>query len=173
MHEEVATLIMKKELVYKPRVQLVGLSTRTNNQNEMNPQISKIGNLVQRFHKQNTASQIMNRTTPGVTLSVYTEYDSNEHGDYTFFIGEEVDSFANIPNGMQKLVIPPAQYQRFTTPSDKMPDVVINAWQQIWKMTSDDLEGKRTYLADFEIYDERARDPNNTSLDIYIGIQTV
>ena len=53
----------------------------------------------------------------------------------------------------------------------KMPDVVINAWQQIWKMTSEDFEGNRTYISDFEVYDQRANDPANTSLDIYIGIK--
>jgi predicted transcriptional regulator YdeE len=90
---------------------------------------------------------------------------------YTYFIGEEVNSFDDIPNGMQKIIIPAATYQKFTTPNGKMPDVVITAWQQIWKMTPDDFEGKRAYQADFEVYDERARDPSNTSLDIYIGIK--
>lgn len=46
-----------------------------------------------------------------------------------------------------------------------------NKWQQIWKMTSDEFEGERAYIADFEVYDERAIDPTNTSLDIYIGIK--
>jgi predicted transcriptional regulator YdeE len=47
----------------------------------------------------------------------------------------------------------------------------MNAWQQIWKMSSDDFGGDRAYIADFEVYDQRARDPSNTSLDIYIGIK--
>ena len=52
-----------------------------------------------------------------------------------------------------------------------MPEVVINAWQQIWQMSSNDFEGRRAYIADFEVYDQRAMDPANTSLDIYIGIK--
>jgi predicted transcriptional regulator YdeE len=106
-----------------------------------------------------------------VTLSVYTEYDSNEHGDYTYFIGEEVSSFENTPPALQKLTIPAAQYQKFTTSSGKMPEVVINAWQQIWKMSANDFAGNRAYIADFEVYDHRAIDPMNASLDIYIGIK--
>ena len=162
---------MKKELINKQEIKLVGLTARTNNKNEGNPQTSKIGALAGRFWSQNIADQIANRKNPGVTLSVYTEYDSNEHGDYTYFIGEEVSSFENIPSGLQQFTIPAAQYQKFTTPSGKMPDVVISAWQQIWKMTSDDFEGDRAYIADFEVYDQRAIDPANTSLDIYIGIK--
>lgn len=162
---------MKKELVNKAEIKLVGLAARTNNKNEMNPQTSKIGELAGRFWSQNVANQIPNRKNPGVSLSVYTEYDSDEHGDYAYFIGEEVSSFENLPSGLQKLTISAAKYQKFTTPSGKMPEVVINAWQQIWKMTSHDFDGDRAYIADFEVYDQRAIDPVNTSLDIYIGIK--
>jgi len=38
-------------------------------------------------------------------------------------------------------------------------------------MSSNDFGGKRAYQADFEVYDQRARDPNNTVLDIHIGIR--
>jgi len=37
-------------------------------------------------------------------------------------------------------------------------------------MSEKDFEGKRKYIADFEIYDERAQDLNQATLDIYIGI---
>lgn len=162
---------MKKELVNKPEIKLVGLTARTNNKHEMNPKTSKIGELAGRFWSQNIANQIPDRKNSGITLSVYTEYDSNEHGDYTYFIGEEVSSFENTPSGLQKLTIPAAKYQKFTTPSGKMPEVVISAWQKIWAMSSDDFGGGRAYVADFEVYDQRAIDPANASLDIYIGIK--
>lgn len=162
---------MKKELANKSEIKLVGLTARTNNKNEMNPQTSKIGELAGRFWSQDIANQIPNRKNPGVTLSIYTEYDSNEHGDYTYFIGEEVSSFEDVPSELQKLTIPAAKYQKFTTPSGKMPEVVISAWQKIWVMSSDDFGGDRAYVADFEVYDRRAINPANASLDIYIGIK--
>ena len=52
-----------------------------------------------------------------------------------------------------------------------MPDVVISAWQKIWAMDGNDFGGKRKYIADFEVYDERASNPNNTVIDIYIGTE--
>ncbi len=162
---------MKKEFVNKSEIKLVGLSARTNNKNEMNPQTAKIGGLAGHYWSQNVAAQISNRKNPGVTLSVYTEYDSNEHGDYTYFIGEEVNSFENIPSELQKLTVPAAKYHKFTTPTGKMPEVVITAWQRIWNMSANELGGQRIYPAEFEVYDERATDPNNTSLDIHIGIK--
>src|SRR5436190_16547052 len=143
---------MKKELTNKSEIKLIGLTARTNNKNEMISQVSRIGELADRFWSQNIASQIPNRKNPGVTLSVYTEYDSNEHGDYTYFVGEEVSSFENIPSTLQKLTIPAAKYQKFTTPQGKIPEVVINAWQQIWEMSVNDFGGERAYVADFEVY---------------------
>jgi predicted transcriptional regulator YdeE len=163
---------MKKELANKSTIKMIGLSARTNNKNEMDPATSKIGELAGRFWSQNLGAQIADRKNPGVTLAVYTEYDSNEHGDYTYYIGEEVNSFENVPAEFHPLTIPAANYQKFTTPSGKMPAVVIDAWQQIWKMSDEQLEAERAYVADFEVYDQRAADPANASLDIYIGIKS-
>jgi predicted transcriptional regulator YdeE len=162
---------MKKELIDKQEIKLVGLTTRTNNKNEMDPKTAKIGGLFGRFFSENIASKISNRKNPGVTLSIFTDYDSDEHGDYTYFLGEEVESFQNVSTDLQTLIIPKAKYQKFTTTKGKMPEVVVSAWQEIWKMSADDFSGKRSYIADFEVYDERASDPSNTSLDIYIGIK--
>lgn len=162
---------MKKEVVNKPEIRLVGLSVRTNNKNEMNPTTSKIGELAGRFWNENIAAQIPGRVKPGVTLSVYTDYASDEHGDYTYFIGEEVSSLKNIPDHLKQLIIPAAKYQKFTTDPGKMPEVVIQAWQAIWQMTPTDLGGKRAYQADFEVYDERAHDFSQAAVDIYIGVE--
>lgn len=52
-----------------------------------------------------------------------------------------------------------------------MPDVIVNAWKEIWKMPSKQLGGHRSYKTDFEIYDERASDHQNIILDLYIGIE--
>lgn len=161
---------MKKELLNKSEIKLVGLSTRTNNKNEMNPSTAKIGELARHFWIENSGEKISNRKNPGVTFSVYTEYDSNEHGDYTYFIGEEVSSFENVASNFQTLTIPAAQYQKFTTKAGKMPDVIIEAWQQIWQMSTKDLGGERAYVADFEVYDQRAVDPTQAIVDVYIGI---
>lgn len=37
-----------------------------------------------------------------------------------------------------------------------------NAWE---------LGGKRAYIADFEVYDERSHDPENAIMDVYIGVK--
>lgn len=151
-----------------PEMTLIGISTRTNNQNEMNPETAKIGTTVQRYFSQALCSKIDNRVSPHKTYSVYTDYASDHSGDYTYFIGEAVDSTDNIPEGFTKITIPAQDYTKFTHGPGPMPQVCIELWQKIWAQES--LHAQRAYLADFEIYDERAMDPQNTSLDIYIGI---
>lgn len=126
---------------------------------------------MQRYWQEQIAQQIPHRKNPGVTFSAYTDYASNEHGDYTYFLGEAVSSIADIPQGFKSISIPVGKYQKFTTEPGKIPNVVIQAWQQIWQMPNEQLDGQRNYQTDFEVYDQRAIDPNNTVLDIYIGIK--
>lgn len=162
---------MQKSAVTKPSIKLIGLTTRTNNQQEQNPATAKIGALVQQYFSEGIANKILDRTNPGITYSVYTDYDTDHHGEYTYFVGEEVSSVKDIPEGLRMITIPQSKYQRFTTQAGTMPTVVIQAWQNIWQMSAQDLGGERRYIADFEIYNERAADPNKSIVDIYIGIQ--
>jgi predicted transcriptional regulator YdeE len=52
-----------------------------------------------------------------------------------------------------------------------MPNVVENAWREIWEKTPEELGGTRSYRTDFEVYDERAANHHNVVLDIYVGIK--
>lgn len=163
---------MNKEKVELGSLKLVGLTARTNNKDEMAPEKGKIGPLANHYWRNQVGNNFNHRTNPGVTYCVYTDFESDEHGEYTYFIGEQVDSFDKQDmDDFSTLTIEPSLYQKFTTELGQMPQVVINAWQDIWQMTEEDFEGKRTYLADFEVYDQRAANPNEAVVDIYIGIK--
>lgn len=162
--------VTKKGLVVKPSIKLLGISVRTNNKNEIDPEKAKIGELVHQFYAHNIVGKISNQVNPGTVMIVYTEYDSNEFGDYTCFIGVEVSSFESSTAGLDRLEIPGSSYQKFTTASGKLPGVVINAWKTIWGMSSEDLGGKRSYRADFEVYSQQSGESEQVSADIYIGL---
>lgn len=162
---------MKKIQIDQAEKKIVGIKTRTNNPLETNSLEGRIFPLVKHYFQQNIAASIPNRTHPGTTFCIYTDYESDHQGDYTYFIGEEVSSFDGIPNDLKTLVIPPQKYIKFTHGPGSMPDVVRKPWQQIWQMTPAELGGMRSYISDFEIYDERSRDHQNIVLDIYIGIK--
>lgn len=162
---------MKKIQLQMPKIALVGITVRTNNQAEFNPATGKIASCVQQYFHHQVADKILHRKNPGVTFSAFAEYESDCTGDYTYFIGEEVTSIDDVPEGLESHIIPPQTYAKFTTDPGPMPNVVISAWQEIWKMSSEDLGGERRYHTDFEVYDERAKDPQNAVLDLYIGLE--
>jgi predicted transcriptional regulator YdeE len=120
---------------------------------------------------QNLAKQIPNRINPGTIFCVYTNYESDFTGEYTYFIGEEVSSFTGISEGFTALIIPAQKYIKFTNRPGPMPKVCIEMWKAIWEMSPADLGGSRAYIADFEVYDERSNNHDNVTLDIYIGIK--
>ena len=155
----------------KLKKKIVAIKTRTNNQLEINSLEGRIFPIVKQYFHQNIAASIPNRTHPGTTFCIYAEYESDYQGNYTYFIGEEVDSFENVPAELETLIIPAQNYIKFTNGPGSMPDVIRKPWQQIWQMTPEELGGIPSYTTDFEIYDERAKDHQNIVLDIYIGIK--
>ncbi|MBS0288630.1 MAG: effector binding domain-containing protein [Proteobacteria bacterium] len=162
---------MNQTQITLPEKKLLGIQVRTNNQTEIDPMTGKIFPIVQRFFHEKLFEKLPHRKKPGTTFCCYTDYENEIHGDYTYFIGEEVDSLAVIPEGLTALTIPAQTYAKFTTQPAPMPAVVRNAWFSIWKMTDADLGGKRHFATDFEIYDERASDHQNIVMDLYIGIE--
>ena len=162
---------MNKSMSSLSEIKLVGIKVRTKNANEMDPATAKIAPTIGEWFGKQLSEKLSHRTSPGTTFCVYTEYDSDEHGEYSYFVGEQVSAFATVDPSMEVLTIPASQYAQFECGPGPMPQVCINAWQNLWQMTESDFGGKRSYVADFEIYDERAQDPSNTTLDIYIGIR--
>lgn len=162
---------MHQEKVDCPQMTLMGLTIRTNNANEMSPNKAKIGELTAQYWGQGKNQQIPNRKQPGRTFSVYTEYEGDEQGDYTYFIGEEITNSDTVPDGFETLTIPAAHYTKFTTEPGGIPEVIIEAWRKIWLMGESEIGGKRAFHADFEIIDTNNLNPEQAVFDIYIGIK--
>jgi predicted transcriptional regulator YdeE len=135
----------------------------------MDPAVAKIGTTIQKYGA--LTAKIKCDKNLNRTYCVYTNYESDYKGDYTYFIGKEVTDCDQVPIGFDTLIIPAQNYTKFTTAPGSMPMVCIETWQKIWSMSPEELGGQREYLADFEIYDERAINPQHTILDILIGIK--
>lgn len=164
---------MKKSTVTLTELKLVGITARTNNTLifETDPSTNIIAATVQKYFYNALAEKIRDRKKPGTTYCVYTNYDSDVNGDYTYFIGEEVTSFENVDKEFEIVTVNAQDYVKFTNEPGPMPNVCIDMWKHIWMMNPSELGGERAYIADFEVYDERSSDHNNVTLDIYIGIK--
>ena len=162
---------MQKTVTELPEIKLLGILCRTNNTAEMNISSAKIAPTIQKYFRQAVGEEIPNRKNPGTTYCVYTDYESDFTGDYTYFIGEAVKFVGDSMEGFSSIIIPAQNYAKFTSKPGIMPEVCIDMWQNIWKMKSGELGGKRAYLADFEVYDKRVLDPSKTVLYIYVGVK--
>lgn len=145
---------------------LVGLETRTSNQAELSGQ-GKIGVTLQKFY-QEYLEKITNRVDNSV-LAVYTDFASDEQGEYTYFIGVNVTKAENFPEGLRARTIRAAKYEVITSKTGALPEIVLAVWQRIWQDKA--LKSRRAFTADFEVYDERCKNPASAEVDVYIGIK--
>jgi predicted transcriptional regulator YdeE len=148
---------------------VIGIEARTSNAKEMSA-AGIIAKQWARFMHENLAAQIPNKTDSSI-LAVYTEYASDQDGEYTFMIGARVESGAQVPPGMVVKKIPRGRYAVFTSDKGPVEKIVFETWQRVWSMPKSAPGGDRTYQTDFEVYDQRAANPRDTQVDIYVGIK--
>jgi predicted transcriptional regulator YdeE len=149
--------------------QVVGIWTSTNNQKEVGAD-GVIGKEWHRFLSEGLLSKIPDRVDHSI-IAVYTDYASDARSQYSFVLGAKVRPVPNpvVPEGMVVKTVAGGKYAVFTTPRGPASTVVPATWKRIWKYFEQPQNGQRAYQADFEVYDERAADPNNAQVDIYIG----
>ena len=148
---------------------IIGIAVRTSNQEEMSGH-SKIGPMWQRFFAEGIAGRIPNKAD-GETVVVYYDYKSDKDGPYSYMIGSRVKSTADIPDGMSLIHVPAGRYAVFTTDRGPVAQVVQKGWKEIWDIPKTKPGGDRAYKVDYEVYDNRARNPQDSQVDIYIGIK--
>ncbi len=137
-----------------------GLSIRTKNVDEMQPETSKIGNLWQQFYE-----EIAPKLQVGATVyGLYYHYESDVSGAFSVMAGSD-KVMESASQHLEDAVIESGQYLRFSG-TGEMPQVVINTWSEIWDyFSSDQTEYQRAYTTDFEHY----KNPNE--IEIYIAVK--
>lgn len=142
---------------------IIGIAIRTTNENG---QSSKdIPALWNQFMAEGILTKIPNRVSDDI-YCMYTEYEKDHTKPYTTIIGCKVDDVTDIPTGMVGKTIETARYAVHTVQGNIMEGLVYNEWLKIWNTNM-----PRTFIADFEIYGEKAKDPANATIDIFVGIE--
>jgi predicted transcriptional regulator YdeE len=148
---------------------VIGISARTSNAKEMTAQ-GVIGKQWARLMQEDLLSKIPKKADQNI-VAVYTDYASDKNGEYTYILGAKVTSDKDIPVGMVAKKIPAGRYAIFTSDKGPAPKVVPELWMRINSLPSSATGSNRVYGADFEVYDQRAADPQNIQMDVYVGIK--
>jgi len=147
---------MKKTYIKKLMIQ--GISTTTNNANEMSDDTQKIAALWERYDQENIYSKTLNKAKNESFYGVYSNYVSDVNGDYDVTVGLEVTKPKNA------IVIENEKYLLFTKVGE-LPDVAFILWQEIWDYFANNDEYERKYAVDFEKYSKE------DEVEIYISIK--
>jgi predicted transcriptional regulator YdeE len=148
---------------------VIGLAARTQNSAERNGK-GKIGEIWRELLRDNLASKIPNKI--GINLTaVYTDYERGLDNHYTYLLGLPVSSIQNVPAPFVAKHIPGGRYSVVTSDRGPIARIVPETWSQICSMPVVELGGIRSFRADYEIYDQRATDPEKAQIEVYVGLR--
>jgi predicted transcriptional regulator YdeE len=142
---------------------IIGIAVRTTNEN--NQSGKDIPALWDKFMAESAIEKIPNKLD-NTLYCIYTDYESDYTKPYTTILGCKVANADNIPEGMVGKNFDGGNYTKYTVKGNLMQGVVFNEWVKIW-----DRDIARAYTADFEVYGEKAQNPADAEVDIFIAIK--
>ena len=140
---------------------VMGIEARTTNQREMSGQ-GAIGALWGRLTKDKLLERIPNREDNRI-VAVYSDYESDRDGEYSYLLGAKVRTAEEVPDGMISRQVGPGEYALFSAKGGPAVEMVVGIWKKIWALETD-RKLERAYQTDFEIYSPDAL------VNIYIGL---
>ena len=139
-----------------------GLSVRTINSDEFNPEKAKLPELWGRFLSEGIVEKTPNRRLDSPVFGVYSGYDSDETGFYTVTLGVMTSPVITMPE-FSAVTVKTGEYLVFVGRGN-MPEAVVEAWKRVWHYFEEASAYKRTFITDFEAYN------GADEIAIHIGI---
>ncbi len=142
---------------------VMGISVRTINENGR--AAKDIGELWNRFFSDNVLNKIPDRLSDEI-YSIYTDYEGDYKDPYTVVLGCKVPKDTALKDGLVSKMVKSGKYTKFVAKGDLNQGVVYKEWGKIWN-----IDSERVYDTDFEIYGDRAKDPNNAEVEIFVAFK--
>lgn len=142
---------------------IIGIWVRTTNEN--NQASNEIAGLWGKFMGQNVLEAIPNKIDNTI-YSIYTDYESDHTKPYTAILGCKVLTLNSIPDEMIGKSFDGGNYVKLSAKGDLMKGLIVNKWTEIWEMDLD-----RAFTADFEVFGEKAQNPNDAEIDFLIAVK--
>jgi predicted transcriptional regulator YdeE len=143
------------ELIQTEPLIVRGLSVRTQNSDEFDPEKAKISGLWSSV----LGSEIAAQDT--ALFASYSDYQSDANGFYTYTIGVKKPP---AEQALNSIVIPSGKYLLFKA-QGTMPQAVIETWKKIWAYFESPSPYQRAFKVDFESY------LAPEEVHIYIGVK--
>jgi predicted transcriptional regulator YdeE len=161
---------MEPRIVEQQEFSVIGIQVRTSNAKEITG-VGAIPKQWDKFFKEGIADKIPNKVDSTI-YAVYTGYATDRDGEYDFVIGMKVGNVSAVPPGMVAKKVPKGKYAVVASPKGPAAQVVPQAWQRVYSLDDNkQLGGARAYKADFEVYDQRSQNPQDSQIDIYVGVK--
>jgi predicted transcriptional regulator YdeE len=148
---------------------VIGLQVRTVNRDEADPATARIPGLWGRFMAGDVAGSLAGRKGEAV-YAVYSDYESDHQGAYSLTVGHAVEPSAAVPPGLARVEVPSGRYAVVTSERGPAARVVPQAWQRVWSASEQELGGRRAFRVDFEVYDERSRNPADAEVELNLSL---
>ena len=130
---------------------VAGMKLRTTHRIEAVAQTAKIPALWRRFFVDKVGDQIPDRLPDAAVLAVYSDYDQDDSGPYSFLIGHSVRTLEQTPNGMSGFWLLPGRYLQFEA-AGRPFEYPAADWEEIRQFFARTHEYERTFEADYEIH---------------------
>lgn len=151
---------MNYEVVEMEEKHVIGLTARANN---FSPDLqTAVNNLWGEFYRGRYLNKIQHRKNEKV-YGIYSDYQSDETGDYNATVACETDVTTDQPAEMILKILPAGKYAKFIVKGN-VHQVIGEFWRELWEMK---LE--RNFECDYEEYQNE--DTENAEIHIYIGIK--
>lgn len=158
-----------QRVVELPTFTVIGIQCRTENAREASGK-GCIGQQWERLFGEGILDKIPGKLDKSI-IAVYTDYADDKDGEYTYVLGAKVKPETVAPEGMAKVTVGGGRFALFTSDKGPVTQVVPGTWKRIWETPKSQPGGDRVYRSDFEVYDQRAVDPQNSQVDVYIRIR--
>lgn len=136
---------MQPQLLRLDPFNVAGLTARTTNRDESDPQAARIGTLWNRFFDERVYEKTPQRMNDMRLYGVYSAYESDARGAF------DVTTGVAVSDGPSVVRIEGGDYLVFAG-QGQMPQMVLALWETIWQYFEDHPQIKRRYRSDFEAY---------------------
>ncbi|HEU4621623.1 MAG TPA: GyrI-like domain-containing protein [Burkholderiaceae bacterium] len=138
-----------------------GITVRTSNDIELDPQQAQRRQIWRRFYDEGLPARLAANSQNGRVVGVYTDYENAARGAYTITVGVEILRADTADTGLHVAQVSPGEYLRFSA-YGMGPDALVAAWSEVWDFFNKNEHPlarryERAFTADFERYGDPER----------------